>query len=207
MLDTIWRGHEMDRTLFYGAAVALQSLLLCCCGSEPRTTRESPAPRVDASAPFQVSTDGGSAAESSREIAYPMPSKIQAHVHLPGPNAERHLSVTIQQENGSWLMSGCVSSVSGSCFATSRVTLGEGDTSYIRVQLALVFTTPVSCAEAPPEPGDREYRLTIDGHDHRGFLPADITAVPACTSASVCQAMNRLAWWIAQRFEAGNSGS
>lgn len=131
-----------------------------------------------------------------------MPASILARVHLPGPDAERQLSIAIRQEEGSWFMSGCITAIGGPCTETSRIALGDEDTLFIRTQLSLVFTTPVSCAQPEPGPDDREYRITIDGHDQLGYLPADPAAIPERTTDSVCNAMSRLAWWMAQRFQA-----
>jgi len=175
--------------------------LFGCGASGSQPTNESPQPRSDAGVASSAPTEDRSATESGGEIAYPMPATIRVDVHLPGPEVERYLTGTISQEGASWFLVGCISAVRGSCRATQRVALGEADTRRIRTELALVFTTPVSCAQPTPGPGDREYTLTIDGNPHTGFLPSDPAAIPSRIEASVCQAMNRLAWWIVQRFE------
>lgn len=172
-------------------AVAVSLCLLGCSASQPQN---------EASGATSAPADARSGAGSARGPDYPMPTTIQADVHVPGPEAERYLTGTIEQDGGSWFLIGCFSSLRGSCRATSRAALSDADTRRIRTELALVFTTPVSCAQWTPEPGDREYRLTIDGNTHTGFLPADPAAIPGRTQDNVCRAMDRLAWWIVQRF-------
>lgn len=181
-------------------------LLVGCGTSEQRVSSESPPQEATQG---QMSTEISPAKTppaKSTGNAHPataqMPRTIHADVHLPGTDASRFLTATIENNAGSWSMSGCISAVRGACNRTRQIPLTVEDVQTIRTEIFLFMQTPVSCAQPQPGPTDRTYRLIIDNGQMDGFLPADPAAIPQYTDARVCDAMNRLAWWITQRFQA-----
>jgi hypothetical protein len=172
----------------------LASTLLACSGAA--TSAASETPRDD---------PGGATSEpaaTAGEAPPALPAEIRARVHLPGTTAEDHLFVTVSLDGLPWTISGCVTGPDGGCEETMRVELTDADRAALVAALAEVRAIP-RCEPEGLFPGDRAYRLDITGaaRAYEGHLPADPSQLEA-RNAGPCRADARLAWWIAQRFEA-----
>ena len=61
------------------------------------------------------------------------------------------------------------------------------------------------CEPESFSPGDPRYSMDFPANHYAGHLPADPSAIAART-AGPCAAPARLAWWLAERFNAGSRG-
>lgn len=141
------------------------------------------------------------ASSSPRSAGPPAAPTVRAEVGLPDATPARFVNVTIQQDSTPWTMDGCVSNLSGSCFATQRVPLTADDERALRSHLDAVARMPL-CEPEAFAPGDPAYTVSIPSRELAGHLPANAAEIEART-AGPCGAPARLAWWIAQRFTAG----
>ena len=167
--------------------------LLGCSGAASSPASETPRDR------------GGATSEpvaAASEAPPALPAEIRARVHLPGAATDDHLFVTVSLDGLPWTITGCVTGPHGACEETGRVELTDGDRTALVMALAEVRAIP-RCEPEGIFPGDRVYRLDITGapRAYEGHLPADRTQLEA-RNAGPCRADARLAWWIAQRFEA-----
>jgi len=130
-----------------------------------------------------------------------MPALTTVHVHLPGADANQHLNVTIDLGSGpDWTIEGCVANVIGICKATSQVTLSpEQRIAYVRLWNDLVSMSP--CKPGSPALSTRPFDISSSVGSWAGALPADAATISA-PRPGPCEAPDRLAIWVAQRFGA-----
>jgi len=135
----------------------------------------------------------------------PLPARIHAIVGMPGTSTTRYTNVTLDLGPLPWTMIGCVSRVEGTCFATRRVVLSDADRVVLVTRVQEVYAVE-RCEPEGFSPGDPRYAMDFPANHYAGHLPADPRAIAART-AGPCAAPTRLAWWLAERFNAGSRGS
>lgn len=181
------------------ARLACGAMLACgllgCSGPSQGTSTSS----ASTSGPPATAPEGEAAAEQAPPA---LPAEIRAHVHLPGPQPDDHLFVTVSLDGLPWTITGCVTASHGACEETARVELTDADREALVTALAEVRAIP-RCEPEGLFPGDRAYRLDLTGgpRPYEGHLPADVAQVEA-RGEGPCRADARLAWWIVRRFGA-----
>lgn len=135
------------------------------------------------------------------QAPHPLPARIRASVGMPGPAPVSYANVTVELGALPWVMVGCVSRVSGTCFATRRVTLTDADRAALVTRVQEVYAVPL-CEREASAPGDPAYTMDFPANHYAGHLPADARNVASRTTGP-CAAPTRLAWWLAERFTAG----
>lgn len=144
---------------------------------------------------------GALTSTAEAQAPHPLPARIRAAVGMPGPAPVSYANVTLDLGSLPWVMVGCVSRLSGSCFATRRVTLTDADRSALVGRIQEVYSMPL-CEREGFAPGDPSYTMDFPASHYAGHLPVDPRAIPARTGGP-CAAPTRLAWWLAERFTAG----
>lgn len=130
-----------------------------------------------------------------------MPSRIEAEIGLPGTGVARFANLTVDLGGAAWTIEGCVASVAGACFATSRVVLSDAERRELTSIVALVQQR-MRCPPPRAQPGDPAFTIRMGGSTWEGALPADPAQLGARTSGA-CAASARLAAWLVSHFPPG----
>lgn len=108
--------------------------------------------------------------------------------------AERYFNVSVEMESGDLVMSGCVSSVPGSCHRTWRhVFTGEQAAEFDR-RWAEVEARP-RCEPDAVLPDDREVEVSWASLSETFPWPSDASLM-ATRNQGPCRALPRLVWWL-----------
>lgn len=110
------------------------------------------------------------------------------------PGAERYFNVSVEMESGELVMSGCVSSVPGSCYRTWR--------HFFTAEQAAEFDRRWAEVEARPRcepdailPGDREVEVSWASLSETFPWPRDASQMET-RNQGPCRALPRLVWWL-----------
>jgi len=153
---------------------------------------------ADASSPLPRSQPADASLPSTPR---PLPAKTMVHVHLPGPDATRHLNVSVDIGRGAdWFIEGCVAAARGVCFWARQVVMRPEDRVAYVQHWATVYAMP-RCAPTDAPRASRLLDLDGPAGHMEDFLPEDVTQI-AATTQGPCRAPARLAVWVAQRFGA-----
>ena len=129
-----------------------------------------------------------------------LPARIEAEIGLPGAGAPRFASLTVDLRGTAWAIDGCVGTLAGVCYWTSRVVLSDAERSELTSIVALVQQR-MRCPPPRTQPGDPAFTIRMDGATWEGALPADPAQLGARTSGA-CAAAARLAAWLVSHFPA-----
>lgn len=204
------REERGRRSAVPGRSLAALLLALEACRQPVPTPRGPAAAARDADAPAPAGAPDaralaplGTADATAQAPAAPrpLPATADLRMHLPGADARRYLTATVDIAQGAvWRLSGCVSTVAGSCRATHDVELSQAQReAYVRLWSEVYATPP--CEPVPTLPGDRVAELSYASGRSRDPLPGDPSLLEARTRGP-CLAAARLSVWIARTFGA-----